>query len=75
MNAFDVVTNASDVANVLFDTSAYSKAWEISNKRTIGQAIAHGLLTADITDREQIRESEEALIRSNKIEVKCNVVQ
>ena len=57
--AFDVVTNASDVANVLFDTSAYSKAWEISNKRTIGQAIAHGLLTADITDREQIRESEE----------------
>ena len=57
--AFDIVTNADDLASVYFDTSAWSHAWEISHKRTMGQALAHGLLTADITDREQIRETEE----------------
>ena len=28
----------------------------------MGQTLAHGLLTADITDREQIRETEEDLL-------------
>ena len=55
---------SGDLTEVYFDTSAWSKAWEISNKQTIGQAIAHGLLTADVNDPDQIREMEETSLFS-----------
>jgi hypothetical protein len=62
--ALDIVTNAGDFTNVYFDTSSWTKAWEISNKQTMGQAIAHGLLTADVNDPDQIREMEETALFS-----------
>ena len=43
---------------VWLDTEVWAKAYEIQKKRTIGQAIAHALMTADIEDPEQVAATE-----------------
>ena len=43
---------------VLLDTEVWADAWDITQKRTIGQAVAHALMTADIEDPEQVAATE-----------------
>ena len=43
---------------VWLDTEVWADAWDITQKRTIGQAVAHALMTADIEDPEQVGATE-----------------
>ena len=43
---------------VWLDTEVWAQAYEIQKKRTIGQAIAHALMTVDIEDPEQVAATE-----------------
>jgi len=43
---------------VWLDTEVWAKAYEIQKKRTLGQAVAHALMTADIEDPEQVAATE-----------------
>jgi len=47
-----------DELQTWLDGDAWQKAYEIQKKRTIGQAIAHALMTADIEDPEQVAATE-----------------
>jgi len=55
----DLLINPQESMEVIFDTSSWKYAWEITEKRTVGQAVIHGIMTADILDPEQIRATEE----------------